>query len=80
MELHSVDFREILSEAMLSPLRIVATVMEASDSFVDPLKERSDTEVINLGVIDRDPLPQQIARAVTFKRDFALIGETGGLE
>ncbi|KPJ64536.1 hypothetical protein AMK68_01400 [candidate division KD3-62 bacterium DG_56] len=80
MELHSVDFREVLREALLSPLRIVATVMEASDAFVDPLKERPDTEVVHLGAIDRDLLPLQIAHAVAFKRDFALIGETEALE
>ena len=80
MELHSVDFREALHQALLSPLRIVATVMEASDPFVDPLKQRPDTEVIHLSTFDRDLLPQQIAHAVALKRDFALIGETGVLE
>jgi nucleoside-triphosphatase len=80
MELHSVDFREVLGEALASPLRAVATVMEASDSFVDPLKERPDTEVVHLGAVDRDLLPEQIARAVALKRDFSLLGETGGFE
>jgi nucleoside-triphosphatase len=78
MELHSVDFREALHEALLSPLRIVATVMEASDPFVDPLKGRADTELVHLGFSDRNLLPEQIAHAVALNRDFALVGDTGG--
>jgi nucleoside-triphosphatase len=48
MELFSEKFRTILIDALNSPQKVLATIMERSNSFADMIKKRPDTRLINL--------------------------------
>ena len=73
MELHSEQFREAVRSALASSLRVVATVLEHAEPFVDTLKQRHDVELVTLEPQLRNRLPHYIARTVSLGSDFELL-------
>jgi len=76
MELHSEQFRTAVRSALASSLRVVATVMERPEPFVDALKQRHDIELVSLEPELRNRLPHYIARTLSLGRDFELLIES----
>ena len=48
MELFSAKFRKILLDALDSPLKVLASIMERHNDFADNIKRRSDVKLIRL--------------------------------
>lgn len=62
MELLASSFAGIILECLDDPRPLVATAMAASHPFVDRIKARLDTEVIQLTAANRDRLPLKLAK------------------
>lgn len=60
MELFSDLVKLSILEAISSPKKVLATIKEKGDPFVDVLKERADTEVLEITKENRDKLPETI--------------------
>ena len=67
---------EVDRSALASSLRVVATVMERPEPFVDALKQRHDIELVSLEPELRNRLPHYIARTLSLGRDFELLIES----
>jgi nucleoside-triphosphatase len=48
MELFSKEFQRLIIEAMESPVKFLATIMERSNAFADWVKSRGDVQLIHL--------------------------------
>jgi nucleoside-triphosphatase len=60
MELFSSAFREAVEEALSSPKPLLATVMAASQPWVNALKSRADVSLIEVTPANRQALPDRI--------------------
>jgi nucleoside-triphosphatase len=68
MELFSSDFRDAVTAALASPLRVLATAMSRPHPFVDAVKRRPGVEVVSVTSATRDSLPDLLARKLTQTR------------
>jgi nucleoside-triphosphatase len=62
MELASRAFREAVSSLFETGTNVVATVHVFRHPLTDTLKERGDVEVLRIGPMNRDSLPDELAR------------------
>jgi nucleoside-triphosphatase len=60
MELFSAAFQKVVEEALSSPKPVLATVMVASQPWVNRLKSRSDVTLIEVTRANRQSLPERI--------------------
>jgi nucleoside-triphosphatase len=60
MELFSAAFREAVEDALSSPKPVLATVMAASQPWVNALKSRSGVTLIEVTAVNRQFLPERI--------------------
>lgn len=58
MELFSSDFKQVVIEALDSPIPVVATVMQKNHPFCDELKNRWDVELTEITLENRDEVPR----------------------
>ena len=62
MELFSEKFKEEVVRALDSPRRVLATVKEGKNAFLDNIKSREDVLLIEVTRENRDRLPREIKR------------------
>lgn len=60
MELFSAAFQKVVEEALFSPKPVLATVMVASQPWVNNLKSRPDVTLIEVTPDNRQSLPERI--------------------
>lgn len=61
MELACPGFTDAVDEVLAGPAGVLATAQSRRHPYTDRLKERPDTEVIQLTVANRDEVPAQVA-------------------
>ncbi len=64
MELFSRRFQEVVMRCLDSPKPVLATVMSRSHPFVDRIKSRPDSHVVNVTVQNRDDLVVTLSRQI----------------
>ncbi len=64
MELFSERFREMVLTCLDSSKLVIATVMSRSHPFVDRLKSRSDVEIIEVTLKNRDGLVERLVNSM----------------
>lgn len=57
MELFSERFKNVLLQALNSPQKVLATIMERTNAFADRIKKREDVELLHL---DRDNFEKKL--------------------
>jgi nucleoside-triphosphatase len=65
MELHSERFRDAVEQLFDGSAPVIATVMRGRHPFTDALKQRSDVEIVEITLANRDGLPARLASGVS---------------
>jgi nucleoside-triphosphatase len=64
MELLSPHFRRKIIELLAQPTNLLATIAKRGKGFIEQIKDRSDTELIEVTRNNRDELPEELARKI----------------
>ncbi|ACB84235.1 NTPase [Natranaerobius thermophilus] len=64
MEFFTPGFHETVDKAFQSSYPLLATIMKKSHKFCDYLKNRGDTDVIEVTENNRDDLPEKLAKRI----------------
>jgi len=63
MEMFSERFREVLLDALESPLIVVATILRAPNPFTDQVKARADVRLVSITAGNREQVGEEIFQA-----------------
>ena len=66
MELFSELFKISVLEALASPKKVLGTITKTDDKFVQDIKERNDVSMIEVTRENRDTLPEEIVKLLSF--------------
>jgi nucleoside-triphosphatase len=64
MELLSRPFRGRIIELLAQPTNLLATIAKRGKGFIDQIKRRTDVEIIEVTRMNRDELPEELARKI----------------
>jgi len=64
MELLSQKFRTRLAVLLTQPINLLATIAKRGDGIIDQIRRRKDVEIIEVTRMNRDVLPDELARKI----------------
>ena len=64
MELYSPKFQQAVIEALSSSKRVIGTLQERHNKFIDAIREREDVEIIEVTLENRNRLPKELKEKI----------------
>ncbi|MFQ5867538.1 MAG: NTPase [bacterium] len=64
MELYSPKFQQAVIKALGSPKRVIGTLQERHNKFIDAIREREDVEIIEVTLENRNRLPKELKKKI----------------
>jgi|ERR687892_1631493 nucleoside-triphosphatase len=64
MELLSRPFRSSIIALLAQPTNLLATIAKRGKGFIDQIKRRTDVEIVEVTRMNRDELPEELARRI----------------